>query len=302
MPVTRAIPLIAFAAVLFLLYLVLAWFLVYSSTRAEKRKPFEQFPQDFGLQFEEVTFTPRDGSLKLSGWLMPGAPDAPWLIFVHGINSQRTNAKAVELASRLVTDDGYNVLMFDLRAHGTSEGDSVTAGQKERYDVLGAYDFAVSRGAVPGRIGLVGQSYGAGLAIMAASLEPGVVAVVADSPFSSVEEKAAVEVAIRTPIPEWAVSVFMPASRVFADLLYGIELGNLQPVKDVAQLQYPVLIVHGEADTRTPVSQGRKIYENAPPGSEIWTPPGVEHTKAFEMLPDKYLEHVRAYFGARFAP
>ena len=283
-------------------YVLFGLALVYMATRPEERKPFEQMPADFGLSVEEVTFTPRGGELKLQGWLLPGAEGAPYLIFVHGINSQRTNAKAVELASRLVHESGYNVLMFDLRAHGTSEGSKVTAGQEERDDVLGAYDFALSRGAVPGRIGLVGQSYGAGIAIMAAALEPGVVAIVADSPFTSVEDKAASEVALRTPIPEWSVSLFMPVASVLGDLLYGIKLGELRPEEDVSKLTYPVLVVHGEADPRTPVEQGRRVHAAAPQGSELWTPPGVEHTKAFEVFPDEYPQRVTAYLALRFTP
>ncbi len=119
---------------------------------------------DFNLQYEDVSFTPRGGSLTLRGWLLPGSPQAPYLIFVHGIGDQRTGNHALDLASRLVKDDGYNVLLFDLRAQGLSDGNRVTAGQEERYDVLGAYDFLLSRGAQPGRVGLIGRSYGAAIA------------------------------------------------------------------------------------------------------------------------------------------
>jgi pimeloyl-ACP methyl ester carboxylesterase len=272
--------------------------MVYEATEPAPPRPFEAQPADYGLVYEDVSFTPRDGQLQLRGWLMAGLNGAPYLIFVHGIDSQRTNAGATELAARLVREAGYSVLMFDLRAHGASEGDHVTAGDLERYDVLGAYDFLLSRGAQPGRIGLVGQSYGAGIAIMAAALEPGIAAVVADSPFSSVEAKAAHEIALRTPIPEWSVPIFLPPARLFAGLLYGIELGELSPERDVSGLAYPVLLIHGEADTRTPVWQARRVYEAAPPGSQLWTLPGVAHTGAFPAHPDEYLQRVLSYLAA----
>ena len=288
-------------AVALALYLVIALAMVYLSTRPEERKPFEARPGDFAIAYEEVSFTPRDGALRLEGWLLTGSPGSPFLIFVHGIGGQRTNAGAVELASRLVREAGYSVLMFDLRAHGTSEGNRVTAGQLERYDVLGAYDFLLTRGAQPGRVGLIGQSYGAGLAIMAAALEPGFAAIVADSPFSSVEDKATHEVALRTPFPESIVPIFTPPARLFANLLYGIDMGDLKPVRDVAKLPYPVLVIHGEADTRTPVSQGRRVYAAAPPGSELWTLAGVEHTQAFPTHPDEYVQRVKAYLSSRLS-
>ena len=283
------------------LYLLVALAMVYEATRPGQRQPFDAYPNDFALAYEDVSFTPRNGHLKLEGWLLTGSPGSPYLIFVHGIDSQRSGADAVELASRLVNEAGYNVLLFDLRAHGTSEGNRVTAGELERYDVLGAYDFLLSRGAEPGQVGLIGRSYGAGIAIMAAALEPGIAAVVADSTFSSVEDKAAHEIALRTPMPKALVPIFTPPARLLANLLYGIDLGDLKPERDVARLQYPVLIIHGEADTRTPVPQGRRVYAAAPDGSELWTPPGVEHTQAFRTYPDEYVQRVEAYLGSRFA-
>src|SRR5215213_11891325 len=99
---------------LVLLYLVFAFVMVYTATQPQARKPFEQQPEQFELVYEDVSFKPRNGDLALRGWLLPGQPEAPFLIFVHGINSQRTNSKALELASRLVIEHGYNVLMFDL--------------------------------------------------------------------------------------------------------------------------------------------------------------------------------------------
>jgi pimeloyl-ACP methyl ester carboxylesterase len=280
-------------------YLLVAFMLVREATHTE-RKPFEQHPDDFNLRYEDVTFTPRGDDILLSGWFFPGESAAPYVIFVHGIDSQRTDAGAVDLAARLVRSEGYNVLIFDLRGHGTSEGDTITAGDRERHDVLGAYDYVLSRGAVPGGVGLIGRSYGAGIAIMAAALEPGIAAVVADSPFTSVEEKAAHEAALRTPLPEWLVPVFMPPARLFGSVLYGIDIGDLRPVRDVSKLAYPVLVIHGEADTRTPVSHGRRVYEAAPPGSELWTLPGAGHTRAFIDEPDEYERRVRKYLSERF--
>jgi dipeptidyl aminopeptidase/acylaminoacyl peptidase len=283
------------------LYLLVALAMVYLGTRPE-RKPFEASPEDFGLQYEDVSFTPRDGSLTLRGWLLSGSPEAPYLIFVHGIGDQRTGNDALDLASRLVKDDGYNVLVFDLRAQGTSDGSFVSAGEFERYDVLGAYDFLLSHGAEPGRVGLIGRSYGAATAIMAASMEPGIAAVVADSPFADVQDRIARETARKTPMPQGLVRLFLPPARVFASVLYGIDLGDLKPEKDVAKLAYPVLIIHGEADERIPISEGRRVYAAAPPGSEMWTLPGVTHTQGFQTYPDEYVGRVEAYLAARFGP
>jgi pimeloyl-ACP methyl ester carboxylesterase len=280
-------------------YLLVALALVYGATRPE-RKPFEAHPGDFALKYEDVSFTPRGEALTLRGWLLPGSTGAPYLIFVHGIGDQRTGNDALELASRLVQQDGYNVLLFDLRAQGTSDGDFVSAGEFERYDVLGAYDFLIGRGAEPGRVGLVGRSYGAATAIMAAALEPGIAAVVADSPFAEVRDRIARETARKTPIPQGLVRIFLPPADLFADLLYDIHLDDLKPERDVAKLEYPVLVIHGEADERIPISEARRVHAAAPTGSQFWTLPGVSHADAFPTHPEEYLQRVRAYLGDRF--
>jgi pimeloyl-ACP methyl ester carboxylesterase len=71
------------------------------------------------------------------------------------------------------------------------------------------------------------------------------------------------------------------------------------PADDVSELDYPVLVIHGEADSRTPVSQGLRVYENAPPGSQLWIVPGAEHVDAFQDHPDEYVARVVAYFDSR---
>jgi hypothetical protein len=155
----RLVVLIALPLVLLALYLLVALAMVYLATRPEHH-PLEAHPSQLGLQYEDVSFKPRGGDIELKGWLLKGSPQAPYLIFVHGIGDQRTGNKALDLAARLLRDGGYNILLFDLRAQGESGGSFVSAGEFERFDVLGAYDFVTSQGAVPGRVGLVSRSYG----------------------------------------------------------------------------------------------------------------------------------------------
>ena len=290
----------ALVALVVILYLAAAFALVWGATKAE-RKPFEAHPLDFGLAYEDVSFPSRGHDLDLQGWLLPGQTGAPFVILVHGIGGQRTADGALELASRLVNGGGYSVLAFDLRAHGASDGERVSGGYFERDDVLGAYDFLLGRGARPGGIALVGMSMGAGIAIMAAAREPGIAAVVADSPFADIDDFIAQETARKTPIPEAAVPAFLPAASLFADVLYDIDLGDLKPERDVALLSYPVLVIHGEADKRIPVAHGRRVYEAAPPGSELWIVPGLDHVDALHNAPDEYARRVQEYLARALA-
>jgi pimeloyl-ACP methyl ester carboxylesterase len=280
-------------------YLLVALALVMGATQAD-RKAATTRPDEFGLRYEEVMFPSREGNVDLSGWLIPGAPGQPYLIFVHGLDSERSADGAVDLAARLV-GQGYNVLLFDLRGHGSSGGERISGGYFEREDVLGAYDFLLSRGAAAGRVGLIGFSLGGGVAIMAAADERGIVGVVADSAFADIDDLIAQETARKTFLSEDFVPVFLPAARLFADRLYGIDPGDISPERDAGLLTFPILLIHGDADSRIPPSHSGRIQQRSHFGTELWSPEGVDHVDAFLSHPDEYAERILRYLAARFA-
>ena len=189
--------------VLLLVIYGLISFLIASSVTKADRKEQEDHPSAYGLEFEDVEFVSRRGDITLRGWYISGQEEKPTLIFVHGIGSVRSGDRAVDLASRLVAN-GFNVLMFDLRGHGSSEGDKVSGGYFEQWDVLGAFDFLAGRGVLQGRIGLVGFSMGAATGVLAAAQEPGIGALVADSPYAKASDLIAHEAARKTVFPRMA--------------------------------------------------------------------------------------------------
>jgi pimeloyl-ACP methyl ester carboxylesterase len=278
-------------------YGLIAFFIASGVTKAE-RKPQEDHPAAHGLEFEDVQFVSRHGEAMLSGWFLPGRGSKPTLIFVHGIDSVRSGDKAVELAARLVRE-GFSVLLFDLRGHGSSGGGQVTGGYLERWDLLGAFDFLVARGTPPGDIGVAGFSMGAGTAILAAAEEPGIRALVADSPYANVSDLMTREVARKTIFPEWIVPIFLPAAKLMAKLVYRIDMGALVPENAVGRLPYPILVIHGTADTRIPMGQGIRVHQAAHLDSIIWLVPEVDHVDSFSTHPEEYVTRVVDYFTRR---
>ena len=288
----------AFLVFLLVVYGLISFIIASSVTKAD-RKDQEDHPSAYGLEFEDVEFVSRGGDITLRGWYIFGQEEKPTLIFVHGIGSVRSGDRAVELASRLV-GNGFNVLMFDLRGHGSSGGDQVSGGYFEQSDVLGAFDFLGGREIPPHRIGLVGFSMGAATAILAAAQEPAIGALVADSPYAKASELIAHEAARKTVFPGWLTPIFVPTSVVMADWFYGIDLGSLVPEDAVVDLPYPILVIHGTADQRIPYHQGQRVQQGADAGSSIWLVPDVDHVDAFATDPEEYVERVIAYLDERF--
>ncbi|HAA16482.1 MAG TPA: alpha/beta hydrolase [Cytophagales bacterium] len=119
--------------------------------------PVFDSPKDYGLTYEDITFTASDG-VQLSGWLIKGGTDKIIVQSHYGVQSSRSgytpegkgmgkmwkeNISFLRHVHYLV-DQGYSVLMYDFRNHGESAEGScpwVTWGPEERKDVVAAVDY-----------------------------------------------------------------------------------------------------------------------------------------------------------------
>ena len=143
-------------------------------------------PVGYGLDYEDIAFPSRDG-LTLRGWFIPAVSPRGTVVFCHGhAGSMDPDLKYAPVFH----DRGYNVLMFDFRAHGRSDGKLVSMGSLEQQDLLGAVDFLRRRGI--DRVGVLGFSMGGRVAISTAPQTEAIVAVVSDGgPATMLESVAA---------------------------------------------------------------------------------------------------------------
>ena len=273
-------------------------YLIASGVTAAEREEQHDHPSDYGLMYEDVEFPSRKGDVTLQGWYVPSICCGPTVIMVHGITGNRSSGEATEMAAELVKVC-FNALLFDLRAHGTSGGDRLTGGIDEAQDVLGAYDYLRSRGIRQRDIMVLGRSMGAGASVLAAAAEPEIRALVLDGTYADVTDLVAFEIGRKTPVPEWAAPVFIPGASLLADMLYGVDMGLLVPERAVEDIDYPILVIHGGADTRIPTEHGIRVHKAAHPGSELWITPGTDHGDSFLNFREEYVERVVSYFASR---
>jgi len=171
-------PLINLLGLTFSLYLGAAIFEAYRTTHALRFPISESIAAQLEFPLEAVSFHSMDG-LKLSGWLSPTRNGA-WIILTHGFSSNRTSLLPL---ANILKKHGYGVLLYDLRAHGRSEGNLCTWGWLETRDLLGALDYLGSRPDVdPRRIGALGISLGAQITIRVAAETGTLRAIVAENP------------------------------------------------------------------------------------------------------------------------
>src|SRR5512133_1944627 len=160
-------------AIIFLFFIAVCLVISIPLTKRHRLKEFRS-PADLGLDFKVVHFPSTDG-ITLSGWWIPAEGSPNTIIFLHGFGG--TMDPDIKYVPAFI-QAGYNVLMFDFRAHGRSNGSRTSLGALEVNDVIGAIHFAKSCNSWA--IGLMGFSMGGRAALLAAAQHPGIQAVISD--------------------------------------------------------------------------------------------------------------------------
>jgi uncharacterized protein len=257
-------------AVILTLWLV-AGFIAEWTTLHPARRDVGPTPAARGMAYTDVTFRTRD-DLTLRGWWIPGTRHQT-IVMVHGLSN--TRQEPLDKAGYL-HEAGYNLLVFDLRGHGRSDGSGTTMGYRETQDARAAV--AEARSLDGGPIALFGYSLGGAIVVEAGAADPDVKAVVEDSGFSSVGDVFMARFSEVTRLPDlpWAAPLL-----AFGQLDIGTSLWNVQPVAAAAALHKPLLAIIGGADTIVPPSEGLAIFRAAPGPKQLLMIPTAGHVGAY---------------------
>jgi predicted acyl esterase len=79
---------------------------------------YDLTPADVGLAFEPVTITTADG-VKIAAWYAPHPQGRGTVLHCHG-NARNMSDRVEDMLA--LHHMGYNVLLFDYRGYGASEG------------------------------------------------------------------------------------------------------------------------------------------------------------------------------------
>lgn len=280
-------------ATLFVAGVAVAVYVADEVTRVD-RSPVTRSSAAIAPGAENVSLRTSDG-LTLRGWFIPGSADKA-AVLVHGRNTNRLASDHTLRVARWLRDAGYSLLLFDLRGHGESDGERFSLGQHERKDVAAAVDHLTARGFPAGRIVLVGESMGAGVAIQAVALRPDVAAVAADSAYadgpSIVDEAGPGE----TGLPDWYTAAVVLTAKV----LFGLDASAVDPAAVVrANPQVPFLLIHCDGDTLIDLHHARDLRDaSANPSTRLWMATGCGHVGASARYPDEYRSRLIGFVDA----
>lgn len=252
-------------------------------------------PFETGAEYEEVAFAPARGEHLVRGWWFPRPETERVIIGCHGYRGSKS--ELIGIASALWRA-GFNVLLFDFHGHGADIGTPVTLGYRELQDFFGAVDYAYARVA-GARVGVIGFSMGASVAIIGGARRPDVRSIVADSPFATHADVVAHNIERVTHIPGRLIA---EVADVFIGRRAGYHASDVAPEREVAALApRPLLLIHGTADEVIPVAQARRVFAAAGEPKELWLGEGAPHCGTYFLDRPAYCERVSDFFARHLA-
>jgi len=275
---------------------------------------------DFGIDFEPISikgveqFTKLEGQeFTLRGWLVKCNPQRfakTCIVCVHGAGrDRRAFLRHLPILLAIGNSDGNNndnndngvdVLLFDCREHGVSDGfgRGVGIGTREGYDVATVTQHC--RKELGYKIVIaMGTSQGASSSIVCAAVHDRTVnGIVAENPFSSrhvlIEEAYG---GFLGPVPQqlqflktlflsWMMFVLKWRLDDRGSTVYP------HPIDVISSLPCPILLLHGTLDVIVPVGHSKALFERASEPKWLWIAEGGEHTGLQNSHPVEWKDRV----------
>jgi uncharacterized protein len=243
-------------------------------------------PANRGLDYENVWFR-TSNNLNLYGWHIP-TKNGTTIILAHSLSNNRLDVldKAEVLAAQ-----GYGALLFDLRAHGESEGEMVSVSGE---DVLAALNYVAGRDDLDiERIGAYGVSLGAVNVLEAAAQDERIEAVMVEG-----LGMTALDDIPPSDLDDWP-RVPYDVSFILISQLRGMTAPL--SVKDAAATISPrPLFLVSAADFSFERRLTAYYYDAAGDPKSLWEVPGAWHAKGWQTNREEYQQHMTRFFDSAF--
>ena len=245
---------------------------------------------------DNVFITTSDAATLRAWSIHPHRNNGDAVILLHGLGDNRIGMTGY---AQLLLANGFNVLLPDSRAHGTSGGPLATYGLLERNDVHQWFDF-LSVQDHPHCIFGFAESMGAAELLQSLAAEPRFCAVAAESSFSTFREIAYDRMGQPFHVGPWfGRTLFRPVVEfafLYVRWKYRIELQQISPKDSVAATSVPVFLIHGQIDSNIPVRHSIQIHARNP-STVLWEVPNADHCGAISAAPKEFEQRLLKWFS-----
>ncbi|MEC5128533.1 alpha/beta fold hydrolase [Verrucomicrobiales bacterium BCK34] len=313
----------------FLIVVALAAFAIFamihvgaSQLITPKRRPLETrhhqllaTPSEYGLALERHDVTMADGvvlrSILASRSTIPGTAanttrleerlkahrvalpeDCPGtVILLHGRGGLKENMLSV--AQRFVAAR-YRCVVYDARAHGSSEGKYCTFGKKEKEDLNAMIQFYRTKikeqGKDFGQLCAFGNSLGAAVILQSLEGETAIDVAIATAPFAELRPviERSINRKIHPKLPRWIRHLAIKRGGRIADF----DPFLIEPIRSVEVSTTPLFLIHGKRDGVIPVEHSHRLFEASPEPRQYIEIPTAYHSDVLREGGDELYEKI----------
>lgn len=273
-----------------------------------ERQEIKIFPKSDDMEYEDISFQTEDG-LKLRGWWIKGHKDIT-IVLSHSFGTNRSGWKGSDAKGnnykinwlpsiKVLADYGYNIITFDHRACGESEGDLTYFGKKEALDIIAAIKWVENKDNSLNKFGIIGFSTGANASLRAINILE-----------KEQRKRLLTSIAINLYWYEKMLKNSMkfftntPRFLLFAIKKSTIEVVGFNPTKEInpgntlSKIKAPVLIVNSEHDEIASTSNIVDIYKRRVTNTELLILKGKDRFYAYHFIekqPDIVIKFINKY-------
>jgi uncharacterized protein len=230
----------------------------------------------------------------IAGWWLDRGDSSPVVLLLHSIRADRSSMLS---RARLLSDHGFSVLLIDLQGHGETPGAAITLGWRESGDVRAAREWL--NGVAPSRrIGVIGRSLG-GAAVLLGPQPSGFDAVVLEAVYPRVAR--AIENRIRIRLGPLAPAL-TPLLLVQLKPRWHLSPRDLEPIRSMARLGAPVLVVAGSRDRHTTQEESEELFRAGAEPKRLWVVNGARHQDFLAVDPSGYAREVIGFLREYLRP
>lgn len=195
----------------------------------------------------------------------------PGVLLLHGTGG---NAEDLVYEARVLMEQGYVALAITMRGFRGSDGED-DCGAQQADDAVAALTWLGQQpGVDSSRLGIIGFGQGGQVALLAAARSKLPRAVVGYFPITDT-------VRLKT------TTAYKPVRTYLTQLCDRHDLQSVSPIVNAASINAPVLLIHGGADDRVPVSQSQFMQaalQAAGKQAELHVLPAARH----DFTPEEY--------------
>lgn len=251
--------------------------------KAERQKWLYRYSIDVYLN------STNNGNLKLHAYeLKHEHKTDKWVIAIHGYMGE---GKGLAYHAQEFYNRGYNVLVPDLRGHGTSEGNYIGMGWHDRLDIVDWINHIITKRDENAKIMIFGISMGAATTMMTLgeNLPKNVILAISDCGYTSTWDEFAFQLKQLFKLPTFPA---LDAANSYCKYKAHYDLKESSSIEQLKKAKVPVLFIHGDKDDFVPFKMMNDEFNATNSPKEKLIVEGAGHGLAATVNPELYWKKI----------